>query len=88
VAKRSPSKLFVFGPAPDYGRQVPVPVKSVSGGPLVVRLQDGTRLEITTLVVDVKRSLNRHSADGSPIYAVGAAQVIKAKVPSKLRVRR
>lgn len=59
----------------------------VKCGPYIAKLADGTELELRTLVVDVQRSLNRHDAQGDPVYQVGTAQVIKARVPKKLKRR-
>lgn len=86
MTKRA-SKLFVHGPNPDFGKLVPVEIKSVTGGPYIAKLADGTQLELRTLIVEAKRSLNRHDAQGDPVYQVGTAQVIKARVPRKLKKR-
>jgi hypothetical protein len=86
LAKKLRSELFVHGPSPDYGKTVPVPIKSTKGEPVTITLTDGTELQIRLVVFEVKRSLNRHSPDGNPVYAVSAANAVNAKIPSRLKL--
>ena len=78
-------KLFGPPPQPDYGRLVHVEIIKTSDKPIVCKLKDGTVLEIKVLIADVSRSLNRFNLDGDPLYVVKSAQIIKSKVPPKLR---
>ena len=87
MAKNLKSRLFdPAGVPPDYGTQVAVGIKATEGT-TIVKLDDGGELEFKTLVFEVKRSLNRHNSDGNPVYAVQAAQIIKSKVPPRLRLK-
>lgn len=78
------SKLFAQQPPFDFGKTVPVAVKKTEGGTLVAHLQDGTTLEIKILLLDVKRSTDRHNDKGGPVYACTMAQTTHVKIPKKL----
>lgn len=79
-------KLFEQKQPFDFGKLVPVSPKKTSGGVLKVDLADGTKLELRIMLVDVKRSTDRHNANGEPVYAVNSVQMVKAEVPRRLRL--
>jgi hypothetical protein len=72
----------------DYGVLESVAVKKIDGAPLIVTLADGTVLEIRTVVMEIKRSKDRYDAKGDPVYAVGTAQLVTAKIPAKLKIKK
>ena len=82
------AKLFEPTMPFDFGTQVSVPVKKLDGGPLIATLEDGTVLEVRTVIVEVKRSKDRYDSKGDPVYAVATAQVIAAKPPRKLKIKK
>jgi len=79
-------KLFEQKQPFDFGKLVPVSPKKSVGGVLKVDLADGTKLELRIMLVDVKRSVDRHNANGEPVYAVNSVQMVKAEVPKRLRL--
>jgi hypothetical protein len=72
----------------DYGTVQSVSVKKVEGGPILIRLEDGTLIEMRIAVVDVKRSVDRYDSNGDPVYSVGSVQLVSAKVPPRLKLRK
>lgn len=80
------SKQFLQRLPYDFGKQVTVGIKKVEGGEFSVHLDDGTVIAGRTVIVEVKRSLDRHNEEGEPVYALGTAQAIKAKIPPRLRL--
>ena len=49
-----------------------------------IDLDDGTKLEIRPVVMDVRRLRNKFNDDGSPIYAMKSAILTNVTSPKKL----
>lgn len=48
-------------------------------------LDDGSKISVRPVLVDVERAKNKFSADGSPLYFLKTAIIINVKSPPRLR---
>lgn len=77
-----PAALLGYDPK---GPKESVDIESSKDGWSEYTLSDGTVIRAKAVVLDVKKMVGQHNADGEPVYELQLTMVNQVRVPDKLK---